>query len=142
MKGSQPHLEHVFQQKLRPQSGDGAESETSLPSLDSEYVPYRHSNAPEFSLVCIKSDGVLRGFQYVHLDSASEFSPECITLRFMGLSATQVTIQGRNLRELFDYIHQHRVAWAREAARPYAEDDEPIISRITITPLKLVETTN
>lgn len=145
MKGSaQPHLEQFFQQKLRTPatqaSDDRDANEESLPSEDSPYVPYPlRSSAPEFSLVCMKVDGTMRGFQYAHLDSDSDFKPECITLRFMGLAAWQVTIHGRNLRQLYDYIHQHRTAFVREAARAHAEDDEPIITQITIAPVQDVE---
>lgn len=147
MKGSaQPHLEQVFQQRLRPQAASSpgderGKPEQSLPAADSDYSPYRISNAPEFSLVCIKSDGTMRGFQYVHLDSDSDFAPDgqSITLRFMGLAPWQVTVEGRNLRELFDYLHQHRIPYIREAAEAFADDDEEIITKITLTPLKIVK---
>ena len=151
MKGSaQPHLEQFFQQKLHtPAAPAGKERDEgdSLPTEDSDYKPYAmRSIAPEYSLICIKADGTPRGFQYIHLDSdsglANQANGQCITLRFMCPSACEVKIHGRNLRQLFDFIHQHRTAWVREAARPYADDDESIVTNITITPLKDVENAN
>lgn len=143
MNASQPHLEQVFQRQLQSQANNGTESNGSLPSPDSEYRAFaRRSNAPEFSLIVILPTGRMRGFQYAHLDSDSDFTSECITLRFMGTSPRELTIHGRNMTEGFTNIHAHRCAWMREAAEAFADDDETIITRITITPLKPVETAN
>lgn len=141
MKGStQPHLEQFFQQKLGMPAQPASkkrEREGSLPWEGGDYVPYpRRSNAPELSLVCVKADGMLHGFQYAHLDSNSEFTPQCITLRFMGW---EVKIHGPNLGQFFYDVHQHLMPWVREAARPHADDDESIVTKITITALKDVE---
>ncbi len=78
----------------------------------------------------------MRSFQYAHLDSNSSFTAECITLRLMGMAPVKVLIHGRNLRQLYDYIHQHRTAWVREAARPFAADDETIVTKVKIDPVK------
>jgi len=76
-----------------------------------------------------------RSFQYVHLDSDSTFeqrSGQVITLRFAGTKIMQVTITGRNLWRLFDYLHQHRMPWIMVADRDFAADSEPVITRIAI----------
>ena len=78
----------------------------------------------------------MRSFQYAHLDSDTSFTAECITLRFMGMAARKVLIHGRNLRQLYDGIHQHRTAWVREAARAFAADNEPIVTKVQIEPLE------
>ena len=33
----------------------------------------------------------------------------------------QVTIRGRNLRQVYDYIHQHRLPWIMRADRDFPD---------------------
>ena len=51
-------------------------------------------------------------------------------VRFAGLKSVQVTIRGRNLWRLYDYLHQHRMPWIMRADRDFADDKEPIIIAI------------
>jgi hypothetical protein len=108
------------------------EEETGLPLLmDGEYQPYgRPANKPLYSIHFIDSSREIRSFQYVHLDSDSTYSPDCITLRFLGMEPVKVSIHGRNLWRLHDYIHQHRVPWILEAARDLARDGQPIVTEV------------
>jgi hypothetical protein len=78
-----------------------------------------------------------RFFQYVHLDSDTDlsFTPQgqVLTLRFAGMKPVIVTIRGRNLVRLCDYIHLHRMPWIRVADRDFqatdgSGDNEPIIT--------------
>jgi hypothetical protein len=57
----------------------------------------------------------------------------------MDIEPVQVIIHGRNLRELYDEIFQHRCSWIAEAARgrDFSADGEPIVTRIEIEPLVL-----
>ena len=112
------------------------EDESGLPSLDdSEYQAHaRASNKPVFSLHFVNMAGEVRSFQYVHLDSNSHFTAERITLQFMGMEPVRAVIDGRNLWKLYDYIHQHRMAWVMECApkRDFSKDGETIVTRISI----------
>jgi hypothetical protein len=136
MKDDHPHLTELFQRSARAASHE-SDADDALPASDSEYAPFaRRSNKPEFSLHFITAAGTMRSFQYAHLDSDSSFTAECILLRFMGMVHMKVLIQGRNLRQLYDYIHQHRTAWVRESARSIAADGETVVTKVTITPIK------
>ena len=136
MSDERAHVAELFQRGARgvPRAGD---EEEGLPANDAAYAPYaRRSNKPEFSLHFITAAGTMRSFQYAHLDSDNSFTAECITLCFMGTKPRKVLILGRNLVKLYYYIHQHRVAWVRIAARPFAPDNEPIVTKVHIEPLK------
>src|SRR5258706_16368075 len=136
MKDDQPHLAELFRKVPRAAAPEG-EPEESLPANDAAYAAFaRRSNKPEFSLHFITAAGTMRSFQYAHLDSDSGFTAECITLRFMGMAPVKVMIRGRNLRQLYDYIHQHRTAWVREAARAFAADNEAIVTKVNIDRIK------
>ena len=108
-----------------------------LVDLDGAYLAHaRASNKPVQALHCVLGKDGVRSFQYVHLDSDSQFrrtsSGQAILIRFAGIKAVQVTIRGRNLWRLFDYLHQHRMPWIRLADRDFSGDQEPIITAIEI----------
>jgi hypothetical protein len=132
MKDDQPHLAQLFEKTARASTRE-SETDDALPANDDAYAAFaRRSNKPEFSLHFITAAGTMRSFQYAHLDSNSSFTAECITLRFMGMTPVKVLIHGRNLRQLYDYIHQHKTAWVREAARAFAADNETIVTKVKI----------
>jgi hypothetical protein len=136
MSDEQPHIAQLFK---RSPGGAPRESEADegLPANDAPYSAFaRRSNQQELSLHFITPAGTMRSFQYAHLDSDNSFTAECITLCFMGTKPRKVVILGRNLVKLYDYIHQHRTAWVRVAARPFAPDNEPIVTKVHIEPLK------
>ena len=106
-----------------------------LVDLDGAYQAHaRASNKPVQSVHCLLGKDGVRSFQYVHLDSDSQFrttsSGQAIIVRFAGLKSVQVTIRGRNLWRLYDYLHQHRMPWIMRADRDFADDKEPIITAI------------
>jgi hypothetical protein len=89
-----------------------------------------------------------RFFQYVHLDSDTGlgFTPQgqVLTLRFAGMKPVSVTIRGRNLLRLCDYLHLHRVPWIRVADRDFqatdgSGDNEPIITGLEVVDLETGE---
>jgi hypothetical protein len=136
MKDDQSHLAQLFEKGPRPSAREN-ETDDALPANDDAYAAFaRRSNKPEFSLHFITAAGTMRSFQYAHLDSNSGFTAECISLRFMGMTPMKVLIHGRNLRQLYDCIHQHKIAWVREAVRPFAADNETIVTRVKIEPVR------
>jgi len=122
----------AFLDQFMPSAAEPPE-ELGLPALkEGEYQPHaRPSNKPLYSLHFITPDGNVRSFQYHHLDSNSQYTAGQITLRFMGIKPVEVTIQGINLWQLYDYIHLHRVAWIMQAARPFAENGKTAVSSLT-----------
>jgi len=131
MKGNAPaHLRNVLTSVDEPTGDD----ERGLPSLsDGNYRAYaRPANKPLYALHFISPQGNVRSFQYMHLDSDSSFTAERIALRFTGIKIMNVVITGRCLWEVYDYIHQHRTAWIRQAARDFAADREAIVTAISM----------
>ena len=85
-------------------------------------------------------------FQYVHLGAEATlgFTPEgqVMSLHFTGMEPKILTIRGRNLLQIMDYIQLHRIHWIRQADRDFSPDEAvddngqplPFIERIEITP--------
>ncbi len=124
---------------LNPTAPDRAEDEDSgLPSLkDGDYQAHaRAANKPVYAIHFVTPSGEVRSFQYVHLDSGSQFTAERITLAFMGMEPVRVVIEGRNLWRLYDYIHQHRMPWVMVAGRDFAKDGQTIVTRVSYQPIK------
>src|SRR5579863_558183 len=134
----------VLTGKRRDPRGRAPEpDEPMLPELDAPYQPHNQPTArPVYTLHLLLGRERWRSFQYVHLDSDSAFtadeSGQCIRLRFCGSKITLVDILGRNLRRLYDLIHQHRVAWVmrQDAGRDFAADDEPVVTDIRLEEVK------
>ena len=115
-----------------------AEEESGLPSLkDGEYQPHsRPSDKPVYAIHFVTQGGDVRSFQYVHLDSGSQFTAGKITLAFMGMEPVRVIIEGRNLWRLYDYLHQHLIPWVMVAGRDVAKDGQTIVTRVTYVAVK------
>ncbi|MCE9565983.1 MAG: hypothetical protein K8U57_28500 [Planctomycetes bacterium] len=113
------------------------ESDSELPDLAAPYQAHgRASNKSVSTLHCALGKDGYRSFQYMHLDSDSSFRMEAtghvIVVRFVGWKPIQVTIRGRNLWQLYDYIHQHRVPWVMRAERDFVEGKQTVITAIEI----------
>lgn len=126
-------------QKQDVPSAATAMDESELPALDAPYQAHaRAANKPVYSLHCLKGVEGVFSFQYVNLDSHSEFKAgehgQIIKLRFAGTKIWEVTITGLNLWRCYDLIHQHRMPWVRLSDRGFAagSDGEPLIMGISI----------
>jgi hypothetical protein len=133
MRDDNPHLRTALRSGA-PEAPQPDE-ESGLPSPNErQYVPHaRPANNPIYSIHFVNPKGEVRSFQYVHLDSNSSFSAECISLKFLGMEPVKVIIRGRNLWCLYDYLHQHRIPWIMEAARDFAQDGQTIVTQIGFT---------
>jgi hypothetical protein len=136
MRDDNPHLRSVLRAGAVEQSP--TDEDSGLPSLrEGEYQAFaRPSNKPIYDIHFVDPKGEVRSYQYVHLDSDSRFTAERITLRFLGMEPAKVTIAGRNLWRLYDYIHQHRMTWVMTAARDFATDGQPIVTDISFMVLR------
>jgi len=136
MRDDNPHLRSA----MRPAVSDVSQGddETGLPSLnEKQYVAHaRPANKPLYSVHFVNPKGEVRSFQYVHLDGSCSFVADCITLKFLGMEPVKVLIRGRNLWRLYDYIHQHRMAWIMQASRDFAQDGQTIVTQIDFTTVK------
>lgn len=112
--------------------------DVTIPDADSEYnKPYgnvRRVAVP--TLHCIRGKEGYDSFTYQSLGRRHSFkhvaSGHEIVLEFVDGERTRVTIRGRNLLKLYDYILQHRMPYVREADRDFANGREPIITAIVI----------
>jgi hypothetical protein len=116
-----------------------AEDESGLPDAKDTSAHARAANKPVYSLHCLKGAEGCFSFQYVALDSHSQFRAEkegqIIVLRFAGTKIWEVSINGLNLWRLYDLIHQHRMMWIRKDDRGFeasGADKEPLIKGIEI----------
>jgi hypothetical protein len=125
------------------------DDESLLPDVGSDYKAAAvQNNGGLARLACVMGrkgfqpgGKAYRVFQYMHLDSDADFSftkdGQEMTFRFVGLTPVEITVRGRNLLRIFDYIQLHRIAWIREADRDFVAGDEtarntPIITSIGI----------
>jgi hypothetical protein len=116
-------------------------ADSDLPDASAPYQAHaRPANKPVYTLHCCLGKDGYRSFQMVHLDSYNSFkitsAGHVITLRFAGTQVMQVTIAGRNLRQLYGALHSHRVSWVMRADRDLAEEQEAIITAIEIVPVE------
>ncbi len=132
MPDNNPHLRNAMRQVAAEAPQD---EESGLPSLaDKQYAPHaRPANKPIYSIHFVDPAGDVHSFQYVHLDSHSTYTAECITLKFLGMQPVRVVLRGRNLWRLYDYIHSHRIAWIMQAARDFAQDGQTVVTQIAFT---------
>lgn len=139
MHDENPHLRTV----MRQANSDSpvADDESGLPSLsERQYVAFaRPANKPLYSIHFVNPKGEVHSFQYVHMDSYSSYTAECITLKFLGMEPVKVLIRGRNLWRLYDYIHQHRTAWVMQAARDFAQDGQTIVTQVSFAAVRQEE---
>jgi hypothetical protein len=129
----------LFRTAARGQPADAEPgNDELLPSVtDGNYQPYaRPTSKPVYAIHFMKPKGEIFSFQYIHLDSNSHFSAECITLRFIGFDPVTVRLRGRNLWRLYDYLHQHRMPWIAEASTDFAADGQPVITKVEIEKLE------
>lgn len=115
----------------------------SLAEMDGKYARLRPDNQGVTRLHVVDRRGNVRSFQYVHLDSDGEFghdeNGQFFVVRFTwgtGSQRMEVTVRGRNLWRMYDYIQLHRWPYLRVADRDFAGDKEPVVTSIDMQPLK------
>ncbi|AMV40246.1 hypothetical protein [Planctomyces sp. SH-PL62] len=89
-------------------------------------------------------DRAVRVGMYADLDSFPEYRPatgtsgETLILCFKSRIITEVTIEGRHLWPLFDYLSLQRMPWMRElpAERDFEPESSPVIHRIAFHPVE------
>ena len=141
--------DHLMDVLTRRRPEPARETEAELPPdllLPAPGMGYEPCSPPSryalYTLHCILGADGYRSFQYVHLDSDASLSADgkgqVLRLRFCGSKTTAVTIRGRNLSRLYDYLHQHRIAWVMrmDRDRDFASGNEPVVTSIDIEDVK------
>jgi hypothetical protein len=121
--------------------------------------PYRAAGSPENDeitrlVIVLGKDGfkdeatAYHIFQYVHLDECevgfTASGEQWFSFLFSGRSPKLVTVHGRNLLRICEYISLRRMPWIRLADRDFRRadgvpDEEPIITSIKIADWKREE---
>jgi len=132
----------VFAPKVVAPATHDEFADSDLPDTSGPYQAFaRPSNKPIYTLHCWLGKDGYRSFQYCHLDSNSSFKTgpagHVITVRFAGTQLIQVTITGRKLWRLYDYVFQHRLAWIARSDRDLADAHEAVITAIEIVAVDL-----
>lgn len=124
-----------------PQADAGAATPDKLDPLPRPGEAYRvhgrHSSTPELTLHFVTRDYGYEGFAYADLDrvrlvpSKKPGSGPVMILRF---GDAEVTLEGRHLHGLYNWIGLHRVPWVAEHPSPpdFADERAMLVSRITI----------
>ena len=128
-----------------PAAGAAAQDDLiPLPLPSADYQAYaRATNKPALTLHFLLADATREGFSSVDLRRVRFLAADKpgggprVVLRFVEAVVTEVTIEGRNLDTLYDYIGQHRVTWIRELPprRDFVEAKATVITRVTIQTL-------
>ncbi|WP_020472412.1 hypothetical protein [Zavarzinella formosa] len=72
-------------------------------------------------------------FQYVYIGVASEFTPTMFWVEFVGEKTWRLTVEGRNLRSIYDRIQDHCLRKIRQADRDFNEENgKPFVKCIKI----------
>jgi hypothetical protein len=124
-----------------------AEDGALLPALNDPYKAAGFVDSDVSRLVLVMGkDGFRMGenayivFQYVHIGMGQfgfTANGQVFSFVFSDLQPKLVTVHGRNLQRIFDYISLRRMPWIRQADRDFRSTDgitdkEPIITRIDV----------
>jgi hypothetical protein len=62
----------------------------------------------------------------------AEFTPAKFWVVFAGLTHRKVTVEGRNLRALYDRLNYHCLRRIRQADRDFEDDGKPVVTKIKV----------
>jgi len=128
-----------------------AEKAALLPALTDPYAAggFVENEVSRLVLVMGKDGFRIGGsayivFQYVHMGIGQlgfTANGQVFSFVFADLQPKLVTVHGRNLQRIFDYISLRRMPWIRQADRDFravgsTPDNEPFISRIDVADWK------
>ncbi|WP_020471531.1 hypothetical protein [Zavarzinella formosa] len=96
----------------------------------------RPSNKTVPRIHVVLKDGKVQTLFYHHLDAKAEYDGNSFTFLFIGAKHWELTVQGRNLWRVYDYISLSRWPYIRVSPRDYDEKGEVVtaVSIKDITP--------
>ena len=72
-------------------------------------------------------------FQYSGIGVRSTFEPGTFAVWFRdGVEEWKLTVQGRNLWPVYNYLQHHRLEWIRVADRDLHADDVPVVTAVQV----------
>lgn len=131
-----PNPEAAGQETASPDKVD------PLPRPERPYKAHaRHGNKPELTLHLVTKDYGYEGFSYANLDRVRLVPgqrPGSSPVMILRFSDTEVTIEGRHLHSLYNWIGLHLVPWVWEHPAPaeFADETATLISRISINQIE------
>lgn len=94
--------------------------------MDGKYSMLRPANKTLPRLHVIHADGRVETLFYHHLDARSEFKGTSFTFLFSGAKLWELTVEGRNLWRMYDYISLCRWPYIRVALRDFDQEGEVV----------------
>lgn len=79
--------------------------------------------------------GPIRSFEYGHV-GFKQFEPTRIVMEFHEPEHWRLTVKGRNLWDLYNYLCHHRIEWIEKADRDFEDGRKPVITGIWIEKVK------
>jgi hypothetical protein len=92
-----------------------------------------------FRLNAIGKDGKIETLYYHHLNAKSEFNGGSFTFLFSGAKLWELTVEGRNLWWLYDYISLCRWPYIRVAVRDHGDKGEAVVTTARIKEIVIRE---
>ena len=116
-----------------PLAEDEAE-ELSIAQMKGDYSTLRPANKSLTRLHVIHKDGKVETLYYHHLDAKSEFNGNSFTFLFTGAKLWELTVEGRNLWRLYDYISLSRWPYLRVVTRDFGGkgDSDEVVTAVRI----------
>ncbi len=103
---------------------------------DAYKVHGRHGNKPDVTIHFVTKDYSYEGFSYADLGRlrlVAKETPGTAPVLILRFNDTEVTLEGRHLPSLYNWIGLHRVPWIWEHPSPaqFTDENAMVISRIT-----------
>ena len=98
----------------------------TVAQMNGDYSSMRPANKTLTRLHVIHKDGKVESLQYHHLDAKSEFKGGSFVFLFSGAKLWELTVEGRNLWRMYDYISLCRWPYIRVATRDFDESGEVV----------------
>lgn len=106
-------------QKPEPDDAEDLGQCASRPVV--KYVPAFH----------VKGRDGARSFDYHHM-GLKKYEPTRFVIEFQEPEHWRLTVEGRNLWEVYNYLVMHRLEWITAADRDFEDGRKPVITRITV----------
>ena len=98
----------------------------TISQMNGHYSTMRPANKILTRRHVIHKDGKVETLQFHHLDAKSVYDRESFTFLFSGAKLWELTVEGRNLWRIYDYISLSRWPYIRVTARDFDEKGEVV----------------
>lgn len=112
--------------KPKPDEVETTADDEFLSLADMAGNPLRPANRTLTRLHVIHRDGTVETLFYHHIDAKAEYRGNSFTFLFSGARLWELTVEGRNLWRMFDYISLSRWPFIRVATRDFDQDGEVV----------------